>query len=119
MRGVAMGYDDDLFDWLHARGGDPPTSHEAVPKDITAQARKILRIYLYAGRPLLDVEAYRLAGFGPTACDGKRCSDLRQRKFIERTGERGVTPSGKSAYLCQITETGVKYLNERKLMKGE
>jgi hypothetical protein len=101
--------DLDLFGYEHARRSDPPTSHEAVPKNITAQALRILLSYR-TGRPLLDVDAYELAGFSPTARDGQRCSDLRYSGFIRRTGERAKTPSGKSGYLCQITLAGLAYL---------
>ena len=100
----------DLFDWPHARGSDPHTSHEAAASvDITRQATLILRSYA-DGRALLDVEAYRRAGFPPHACDGQRCSDLRKVGLIIRTGDRSRTPSGKSGYLCQITRAGIAFL---------
>ena len=99
----------DLFTGWHARGSDPDTSHEAIPKHITAQALRILRSYR-TGRPLLDVDAYELAGFGPTARDGQRCSDLRSVGFIRCTGERAKTPSGKAGNLCMITTAGLAYL---------
>lgn len=97
---------------FHARLSDPDTSHEAIPKNISVQAIKILRAY-GAGGSLLDVEAYQSAGFGPTACDGQRCSDLRKSGYIERTGEKARTPSGKSGYLCKITPAGVAYLQRQ------
>ena len=107
----------DLFDGLdrnprhHARASDPPTSHEAATAiNITEQAIVILRAYRDR-RPLLDVEAYRRAGFPPHACDGQRCSDLRHAGYIARTGERGATPSGRAAYYCMITPTGSAYLD--------
>jgi len=99
----------DLFDDWHARRTDPDTSFEAIPKDVTAQALRILRSYR-TGEWLLDVQAYEHAGFGPTARDGQRCSDLRHAGYIERTGERARTPSGKSGYLCRITPAGLAYL---------
>lgn len=98
----------DLFSYAHARAGDPSTSHEAVPADITTQATGVLRVYA-SGRPLLDHDAYRLAGFPPNV-SARRCSDLRTAGLIERTGERGTTPSGKSGYLCRITPAGRNYL---------
>jgi hypothetical protein len=102
----------DLFGYVpHARRSDPDTSHEAVASiNITEQALIILRSY-GDGRPLLDIDAYRRAGFPPHACDGQRCSDLRRAGFIKRTGERATTPSGKSGYLCQITQSGLVYLS--------
>lgn len=102
----------DLFTHAHthARSRDPATSHEAAASvDITAQALRVLRAYL-CDRPLLDHDAYRLAGFTENRFCHQRCSDLRQAGYIERTGERGRTPSGKSGYLCRITPAGRKYL---------
>lgn len=101
--------DLDLFSYAHARASDLVTSYEAVPANITAQALRILRAYL-CNRALLDYDAYCLAGFPPNARDGQRCSDLRQAGFIERTGARAQTPSGKSGYLCRITLAGRDYL---------
>jgi hypothetical protein len=102
--------DPDLFSYAHARASDPATSHEAAESiDITKQAKLILRSYR-DGSALLDVDAYRRAGFPPHACDGQRCSDLRTAGFIERTGARAQTPSGKSGYLCRITARGLAYL---------
>jgi hypothetical protein len=109
--GNEMSDDDwsDLFGY-HARRSDPDTSHEAAASiDVTQQARRILRSYR-DGQAILDIDAYRRAGFPPHACDGQRCSDLRQLGMIERTGERGTTPSGKSGYLCRITRAGLAYL---------
>lgn len=103
----------DLFDWAHARASDPDTSHEAVPVKITEQALIILRSYRN-GVPLLDVQAYRFAGFPEHACDGQRCSDLRKAGLIERTGDRARTPSGKAGYLCRITEAGRRFLDVHK-----
>ena len=99
---------DDLFDYAHAHAGDPETSYEAVPADITAQCLRVLRIYA-CDRPLLDHDAYRMAGFAANV-SARRCSDLRIGGLIERTGERGRTPSGKSGYLCRITPKGQSYL---------
>lgn len=107
---ATMNTQSDLFDSPHARISDPLTSHEAAASiDITTQAMRILRAYA-DGQALLDVEAYRRAGFPPHACDGQRCSDLRRLGLIARTGDRARTPSGKSGYLCRITEAGMKSL---------
>jgi hypothetical protein len=111
-----MGRDDeddgetpDLFT-SHARGTDPLTSHEAAASiSIRAQALQVLRSY-WNDRELIDHAAYRLAGFPSGRTSHQRCSDLRAAGFIERTGGRGQTPSGRSAYLCRITEQGRKYL---------
>jgi hypothetical protein len=100
----------DLFDFPHSRWSDPDTSKEAVKSvPVTAQALVILRSYA-SGAALLDVDAYRHAGFPSHACDGQRCSDLRKQDFIRRTGNRAKTPSGKSGHLCIITESGQQFL---------
>jgi hypothetical protein len=102
--------DEDLFSSRHARASDPATSHEsAASVSASAQGLRVLRSYL-CDRALLDHDAYRLAGFTENRFCHQRCSDLRDAKFIERTGERGRTPSGKSGYLCRITPAGRKYL---------
>jgi hypothetical protein len=100
----------DLFDYMHSRPTDPLTSHEAAAAiNITAQALRILRAYR-SGAALLDHDAYFHAGFPPNARDGQRCSDLRKAGFIERTGGRDRTPSGRAGYLCRITPAGLAYL---------
>ena len=99
----------NVFPWPHARPTDPDTSHRAVPVNITDQAWKILQVYK-SGRELLDHDAYELAGYGPNARDGQRCSDLREAGLIARTGNRGITPSGKAGHLCRITEDGKNYI---------
>jgi hypothetical protein len=102
------------FNYPHARASDPATSHEAVPINITEQAFLILLAYSRS-RPLLDHDAYRMAGFGPNARDGQRCSDLRRAGLIERTGKRALTPSGKPGHLCRITVAGHNYLKNANL----
>ena len=103
-----------LFEDLpHARATDPLTSHEAVPTNISAQAFTVLTAYR-TGRELLDHDAYRLVGLGSAdRLAHQRCSDLRAAGLIERTGNRGQTPSGKAGYLCAITDLGRAYLAER------
>lgn len=100
--------DDDLFSH-HARRSDPSTSKEAVPKNLAAQALRVLHGYV-PGDAILDHEAYRRVGMVNTGYAHQRCSDLREWNLIERTGERGVTPSGKKGYLCRITQAGRDYL---------
>ena len=100
-----------VFDaFPHARTNDPDTSHEAVPRNIAGQALQVLKAY-WDGAALLDHDAYRLSGL-IVAVNGARprCSDLRHAGFIERTGERGKTPSGKAGHLCRITPAGRAYL---------
>ena len=104
--------DDPLYGWSHARNSDPATSHAAVPRNITAQAFRVLHAYA-SGEAMLDHTAYRLVGLDD---DGnrlahQRCTDLRTAKFIERTGKRGITPSGNKGDLCRITQRGLNYLH--------
>ena len=100
--------DADLFDYAHARPSDPATSHEAVPVNLSEQAWRVLQAYK-CDRPLLDHDASRLVGHD---CH-QRCSDLRAVGFIERTGERAMTPSRKAGYVCRITPAGWSYLRGR------
>ena len=99
----------NIYPWPHARRTDPGTSHKAIPINLTEQAWRVLQAYA-TGRELLDHDAYELVGFGPNARDGQRCSDLREAGLIARTGNRGVTPSGKGAALCRITEEGKNFI---------
>jgi hypothetical protein len=106
---------DDEVARRHARADDPATSHEAAETiDVSAQAFRVLTSYV-SGRPLLDHDAYRIAGFPAGRTSHQRCSDLRDAGFIERTGERARTPSGKAGYLCRITPRGLAYW---RLMRG-
>jgi hypothetical protein len=98
--------EDGELGW-HSRGTDPDTSHDAVPDDITAQARKVLPAYL-DGSLLLDIEAYAKVGM----VGHQRCSDLRRWGLIERVDKKRM-PSGKLGYTCRITETGRLFLRLR------
>lgn len=94
----------------HARRGDPSTSHQAAAQvNVSDQARRVLFAYA-SGQALLDVEAYRRAGYTSASGLHQRCSDLRQAGLIERTGQKAQTPSGRLGYLCRITEVGLIYL---------
>ena len=95
---------DGLFPGPHARLGDPDTSHQAIPMNVTAQAFQVLAAY-EDGAALLDIEAYarvRLDGH-------QRCTDLRRAQFITRDGRRTM-PSGKDGYTCRITPAGLTFL---------
>lgn len=99
---------DEEFDWPHARDTDPDTSHEAAEStDITAQCLQVLKAYVSIGRPITDHDAYRFAGIQGAR---QRCADLRHAGLIERTGARGMTPSGKAGYLCTYTGKAIDYL---------
>lgn len=71
-----------------------------------SQALRVLMAY-GTGNMLLDHDAYRLAGLGGDRGTHQRCSDLRSAGYISRTNHRGMTPSGKAAWLCRITPAGV------------
>ena len=102
-----------IYPWPHARRNDPKTSHDAAAAiDISAQAWKVLQAYK-TGRAMLDHDAYKLVGLAEEnqkRMAHQRCSDLRDAGLIERTGDRGVTPSGKAGYLCRITEEGKNFI---------
>jgi hypothetical protein len=103
----------DLFAWAHARASDPATSHAAAASiDITGQALRVLVAYHEHPRALLDHDAYRLVGLDDSGkrAAHQRCSDLRRLKLIERTGDRAMTPMGKSGYVCRITALGRRFL---------
>jgi hypothetical protein len=94
--------------YTHARASDPDTSHEAVPARLAEHAFIMLGAYRN-GNPLIDLEAFAIVG---ERAARQRCSDLRKWKLIERTGHKGVTPCGKSAHLCKITDLGLLYLKQ-------
>lgn len=95
----------------HARRHDPDTSRETARRiKMTSQAARVLRVYCTTGRELIDHDAYRLAGFPAGRTSHQRCSDLRVWGFIERTGKRGMTPSGHGAYTCKATELGMRWI---------
>ena len=98
--------DDDKVDFSgwHARAGDPDTSHEAIPSNITEQAQHILQAYRNHDL-LLDYKAYERMGM----VGHQRCSDLRKAKLIQRM-RRARMPSGKDGWQCQITPAGETYL---------
>jgi hypothetical protein len=62
-----------------------------------SHAARVLRAYL-TGRALIDHDSHQ------------RCSDLRDLGLIERTPQRGLTPTGHSAWKSTITAAGVRCL---------
>ncbi len=98
---------NDLFDYPHARTDDVDTSHEAVPVNLTKQARAVLFAYS-DGKHWIDEDAYARVGL----VGHQRCSDLRREGLIERTGVKGRTKAGKKSHICRITEAGLKYIAE-------
>jgi len=103
----------NVFPWPHARRTDPQTSKDTAARiDISAQAWRVLQAYK-TGRALLDHDAYKLVGIAEEnqkRFAHQRCSDLRANGLIERTGDRGVTPSGNTGYLCRITQEGKNFI---------
>jgi hypothetical protein len=102
----------DLFDAPHARNTDPDTSHQATRRlNIKAQAFQVLRVYAREDRPMIDHEAYALAGLARIGGGSRqRCSDLRDAGLIERLEAKGLTPSHEWAHLSRITPKGLAYL---------
>lgn len=76
---------------------------------IRSQTLRVLRAYS-ANHELIDHDAYRLAGFDAGRTSFQRCADLRILGWIARTGGRGRTPSGHSAWLSRITPLGMQVL---------
>jgi hypothetical protein len=82
-----------------------------VPANINAQCLHVLRAYR-DGSALTDHDAYRVVGLVADINGARqRCTDLRRFNLIERTGDRGTTPSGKTGNLCRITQAGTDYLD--------
>lgn len=108
--------EDDLFSGEHARRRDPATSHEAAAKierKISKTCAHILRAYA-SGLAITDHEAYRRVGLDNGGrFTHQRCSDLRQNGYIVRLKDRGLTPSGNSAFLSRITAKGEEFLRLR------
>lgn len=97
----------------HARNTDPDTSHMAAASiNITAQSLRVLVSYYLIPTPLLDCTAYDYAGFSGRRNGEQRCSDLRDAGFIEPTGAKAKTPSGRLGRVCMITEAGRKYIRD-------
>ena len=102
----------DLFGFEGPRRHEPDSEKDTARRiDLWTQYVRVLRAYA-TGRELVDHDAYRLAGFPAGRTSHQRCSDLRTLGLIERTGDRGRTPSGHSGFLCRITERGTRFLAE-------
>ncbi len=112
MFGKPRGWKSSLHGNPHARTGDPATSHEAVPspRAMSAQMIRVLRGYR-DGVARTDHDAYRMVGMDVDMNGARqRCTDLRHAGYIEWTGGRGETPSGKSGNLSRITTEGIEFL---------
>lgn len=111
--------EDSLFDlppppprWVDqrkelARTSDPDTSKAAARALSTREThmRALLTAYRDHGT-LLDEEAGQYAGVEESH---KRCADLRNKGFIERTEKRKGS-SGREAWACTITREGARWL---------
>lgn len=92
-----------------ARRDDPSTSRKAARvAKFNAGSQKYRLLVEYARRDdgLTDEEA-------ASACDllhvgfWKRCSELRNAGYVERTGETRIASSGAAQDVCRITEAGL------------
>lgn len=87
-----------------ARTSDPVTSKKGeahVRPRRGSQALKILQ--QYADAELTDEEAVTRAGIPG---GWKRCSDLRQKGFIQPTGQLRQSSAGVAVQVCRITPPG-------------
>lgn len=92
-----------------ARRDDPSTSHKAARvAKFNAGSQKYMLLTAYARNEhgLTDEEAAQISdllhvGFW------KRCSELRNAGYIERTGETRIASSGAPQDVCRITEGGM------------
>jgi hypothetical protein len=122
-----------LSEWLggvgpHARSDAVDTSVEAIPKNISEQMIRVLRGYA-DGVPRTDHDAYHRVGLTEGVNGARqRCTDLRHADLIDRVPDpmqppgggkiiylRGETPSGKTGFLCTITQKGRDFLEALRL----
>lgn len=106
-----------------ARRTDPVTSHRAA-RNITgrvSQCDRLLIQYHFWG-PMSDEQAASVADMPPRSCWWHRCSDLRQRGFIDYTIDEAtqqpllITGSlGRQVHVCEITGAGLAYLRTKEL----
>ena len=107
-----------------ARRTDPVTSHLAA-RNITgrvSQCDRLLVAYALMGGGLSDEQAARIAKAPDRSCWWHRCSDLRQRGFIDYTIDEAtqqpllITGSlGRQVHVCEITGAGLAYLRTKEL----
>lgn len=96
---------------IPSRTTDPDTSRRTEPRPVTANnARgKLLAAFHRAGPGgCTDETAARGAGVSLSSEYAKRCSELRDARLIEVTGDTRVSPSsGKQRIVSRITHAGV------------
>jgi len=83
--------------------------------NLNRQMLRVLKAY-HGGMALTDYEAYGLAGLSIEMNGAPaRCTELRRAGLIEKTGDRGFTPSGSRANLCVLTEAGQHLIDTGRL----
>lgn len=102
--------------WLGSRKNGSATSTDGT-KAITVRAgsqRALLLAQYFVSNDLTDEEAGRLSGLNnqPNCGYWKRCSELRQAKYIEPTGETRLASTGVMQLVCRITDAGVLALGQ-------
>lgn len=103
-----------------ARRTDPETSHAAARSiEVTAKNMrgKLLAAYgtaiaEYRYNGLTDEQAQQISGLSPLSGFWKRCSELRNGGYIERTGATRKGSRGMEQMVCRITEKGTAALNK-------
>ena len=92
-----------------ARKDDPSTSHAAarVAKfNAGSQKHSLLVAYATNDEGLTDEQAASASNLLHVGF-WKRCSELRNAGYIERTGDVRVASSGMAQDVCRITEAGM------------
>jgi hypothetical protein len=103
----------------YARRNDPPTSKEAAASKSNrlrwdGQKRKLLSAFAEHEDMNAD-EAGRATGLiGTRANYWKRCSELRERGFIEDTGATRPSECGQMQIVSRITQLGLAALVDSK-----
>jgi hypothetical protein len=101
---------DTPVEKMYRRQG-PETSRQAakVAKfSAGTQKHRLLTVYADHESGLTDEEAAMLSGLieNPSCCWWKRSNELREKNYIEETGETRVGRSGAQRMVCKITEAG-------------
>lgn len=86
----------------------------------TSQQILLLRTYAVSDRGLTNEEAGLASGLAddPVCCYWKRCSELRQRQWIEETGEVRYGRSDRPQKVHRITDRGLERIGLRRF-EGE
>jgi len=106
-----------LLDWTppNVRTSDPDTSHRAAARAPSLRSRdRHAALVAHAWHPegLTDFELGDLIGRQQTSA-GKRRGELRDLGLVLDSGARRASPSGSSAIVWVITESGKEAADER------